>query len=97
MLILSGSVNTILYPLTEATRASPIPVFPEVDSTIVPPGLSFPERSASSMMLTPMRSLTDPPGFMDSTLARINPLTPAVTRRRRTSGVFPIVPSMFST
>lgn len=36
-----------------------MPVLPEVPSTIVPPGLSFPEFSAASTMETPMRSLTE--------------------------------------
>src|SRR4029453_2644328 len=54
--------------------ASPAPVLPLVGSTIVPPGLSWPERSARSTMASPMRSLTDPPGFRYSTLAsRVGP------------------------
>ena len=36
---------------------------------IVPPGFSFPSRSASSISLIPIRSLTDPPGLMYSSLA----------------------------
>ena len=39
--------------------ASAMPVFPEVPSTIVPPGFSWPDFSAASMMATPIRSLTE--------------------------------------
>src|SRR5919109_1562472 len=50
--------------------ASPTPVLPEVGSTIVPPGLSFPSRSAASMSGRPIRSFTEPPGFRYSSLTR---------------------------
>src|ERR1051325_8016482 len=50
--------------------ASPMPVLPLVGSTIVAPGLSLPWRSAVSMILRQMRSLTEPPGLNDSTLAQ---------------------------
>ena len=43
--------------------ASAMPVLPEVASTIVPPGLSSPERSAASTIETPMRSFTELAGF----------------------------------
>ena len=49
--------------------ASPTPVLPEVGSTIVPPGRSRPSRSAASIIASPMRSLFDPPGFMNSSFA----------------------------
>ena len=51
--------------------ARPTPVLPEVGSTIVPPGLSFPSRSAASIIGRPMRSFTEPPGFRYSSFARI--------------------------
>ena len=51
-------VNTALYPLTVATIASAIPVFPDVGSTIVSPGFSKPFFSASSIIARPIRSLT---------------------------------------
>ncbi len=38
--------------------AKATPVFPEVASTIDPPGFNFPVFSASSIMAIPMRSLT---------------------------------------
>ena len=60
--------NTVLYPITTAAIARPTPVLPEVHSTIVPPGLSWPAWTAASIIDTPIRSLTLPPGLNDSTL-----------------------------
>ena len=51
LLIFSGIVIIILYPLTAAESAIPIPVLPEVGSIRVSPGLIFPARSASSTLL----------------------------------------------
>jgi len=65
----SGTKNTTLYPLFTPMSASPTPVFPAVASMMVPPGLSFPERSASSIIPMAARSFTLPPGFMYSSLA----------------------------
>ena len=42
--------------------ASPSPVLPEVGSTMVSPGLNWPEASAASIMAKPIRSLTLEPG-----------------------------------
>src|SRR5215470_4131283 len=56
---------------------------------IVPPGRSLPVRSASSIMVRPILSLTLPPGLSSSSLARTVGLIPAVTFWRRTIGVFP--------
>src|ERR1700679_3064131 len=50
------------------TCARPRPVLPAVASTIVPPGLSLPSRSAASIIDLPMRSLIEPPGFWLSSL-----------------------------
>ena len=51
------------------TNASAIPVLPEVASTIVErPGSMSPSASAASIIATPMRSLTLPPGLKDSSL-----------------------------
>src|SRR5437867_8726342 len=72
-----------------AAMARPCPVFPDVGSTIVPPGFSRPARSAASIMGSPMRSLTLPPGFSISNLARMVGFRPRVTLCRRTSGVLP--------
>ena len=46
-----------------------IPVLPEVGSMTVPPGRSFPNLSASSIILIPIRSFMEPPGFMNSHFA----------------------------
>jgi len=59
-----------LYPLVAAARASPIPVFPEVGSMSVSPGLIRPDASASRIIWSPMRSLTDPPALKNSHFAR---------------------------
>src|SRR5438093_800285 len=69
--------------------ARPTPVLPDVGSTIVPPGRSFPSRSASSIIARPMRSLTEPPGLRNSSFARISGRTSRPTRSSRTIGVSP--------
>src|SRR6184192_2347900 len=74
--------------------ASAWPVFPDVGSTMVPPGFSSPRRSASSIIRSPIRSFTLPPGFRVSTLARIVGRSPAVIRWSRTSGVCPTASRM---
>ena len=45
-----------------------MPVLPAVASIIVPPGFSSPDFSASSMIESPIRSLIEPPGLLDSNL-----------------------------
>ena len=75
--------------MTAAAMARPTPVLPLVGSTIVPPGLSQPLRSASSIMRMPMRSLTEPPGLSISSLATTGVRIPLVTRLSRTRGVCP--------
>ena len=64
---------------------------PEVASTIVVrPGSMRPSRSAASIIATPMRSFTEPPGLKDSSLAYSSTSTPSGTIRvRRTIGVRP--------
>ena len=64
-------------------------MLPEVGSTIVPPGLSSPSRSAASIIASPMRSFTEPPGFRYSSFARIVPGTSREIRSSRTIGVDP--------
>ena len=59
-----------------ATKASAMPVLPEVGSTSVPPGLIAPAASSASIMLTPMRSLTLAIGLKNSSLARMSASTP---------------------
>jgi hypothetical protein len=67
----------------------PMPVLPDVGSISVSPGLMRPDFSASSSILTPMRSLTLPPGFRYSHFARSSQSYPLVTLLRRTIGVRP--------
>ena len=67
-----------------------MPVLPAVPSTMTPPGLSSPFSSASRMMNSPARSLTDWPGFMNSALPRISQPVSSEARFRRISGVLPI-------
>src|SRR5438128_2367674 len=57
---------------------------------MVPPGRSFPSRSAASIIRIPIRSFTDPPGLSISSFASTVGRSPRVTARRRTSGVSPI-------
>src|SRR5438045_6655716 len=72
--------------------ASPMPVLPDVPSTIVPPGFSRPARSASSIIFTAMRSLIELPGLKVSILAStVASVTPFVIALMRTSGVWPMV------
>src|SRR5437867_5527018 len=92
--ILSGMVKMQRYPFTAAAIASPTPVLPDVASTIRPPGLSRPSRSAASIIASPIRSFTEPPGLKYSALAYTGVRIPWVTRFSRTSGVQPIVSRM---
>ena len=64
-------------------------MLPEVGSTIVPPGLSFPSRSAASIIAIPIRSLFEPPGFRYSSFASSVGATSRPIRSSRTIGVRP--------
>jgi hypothetical protein len=75
--------------LIAAAIASPAPVLPEVGSTIVPPGCRRPSRSAASIIASPIRSLTEPPGFRYSSFAAIVPGTSREIRASVTIGVPP--------
>jgi hypothetical protein len=74
--------------------ASEMPVFPEVGSRIVWPGEIAPRSSASSIIARATRSLTDPVGLCDSSLAQSR--TPGLGDRRRssTNGVLPMAWTM---
>src|SRR5207245_8235669 len=63
---------------------------------IVPPGFNSPFASASSIIFSPIRSLTLPPGFIISSLASARQGTPAMILGSLTKGVFPIVSRMLS-
>src|SRR5271166_3420543 len=77
-----------------------MPVLPLVASTIlVRPGSILPSASAASIMATPMRSLTLPPGLNASSFAYIStPLAPAAVpssiRGSPTNGVSPTSSAM---
>ena len=64
-------------------------MLPDVGSTIVPPGLSSPSRSAASMMRVAMRSCDEPPGLSYSIFASTVARMPVVTLLSLTSGVLP--------
>ena len=75
------------------TKAKAIPVLPLVGSTMVVSGPIRPSASKASIMDQPMRSLTEPRGFMNSHLPRISARTPWAWAilDMRTSGVLPMV------
>lgn len=60
------------------------PVLPDVGSiTTLLPGMSLPSRSAASTMAFAMRSLTDPPADMNSTLPTTKAMRKFSVRRAR--------------
>src|SRR5204862_2318230 len=77
--------------------ARPMPVLPDVPSMIVPPGLSRPAFSASSIIFTAIRSLIELPGLNVSILAStVASTSPRVIRLMRTIGVSPIASRIVS-
>jgi hypothetical protein len=85
----SGITMTVRYPIAAPTSASPIPVLPAVPSTMVPPGRRSPRATASRMIDSAARSLTDWPGLRNSALPRISQPVSSDARRNRISGVLP--------
>ena len=76
-----------------------MPVLPLVGSiSTVLPGAMMPCFSIASIMLTPMRSLTEDSGLKNSSFSRMSALAPASLGMRcmRTSGVSPMVSVMES-
>src|SRR6185503_17043502 len=73
-----------------------MPVLPDDGSRIVAPGVSAPSSSASSTILSAMRSFDDPPGFCPSSLAQILTSGFGESWCTPTSGVLPISPRMLS-
>ena len=57
---------------------------------VVRPGAMRPSRSATSIMASPMRSLTLPPGLNDSSLPSTSAPVSSEMRLRRTKGVCPM-------
>ena len=80
------------------TKASAIPVLPEVGSTITVSGPIRPSRSAAAIIAAPMRSLTEASGLKNSSLAAISATQPASVAIRwiLTKGVLPTVSTMLS-
>ena len=92
----SGMVRIRRYPRLAATKASAIPVLPEVGSTSVPPGFSFPVASSCRIMFRPIRSFTLASGLKNSHLKRRVAFTPSDSANfgAATSGVAPTVSRM---
>ena len=67
-----------------------MPVLPEDDSMIVCPGRRIPSFSASTTMARAILSLTEPPGFWPSSLARMRTAGLGLSRLTSTSGVSPM-------
>ena len=70
--------------------ASEMPVLPDVGSRIVWPGLIAPCSSADSISERATRSLIDPVGLCDSSLAQMRTPGFGESRLSSTSGVLPI-------
>ena len=65
-------------------------MLPLVGSTTTErPGLISPSSSAASIIATPIRSLTEPPGLKYSSLAQTSPASPSASRSSSTIGVSP--------
>ena len=86
----SGITIIVFKPKALPTNASPIPVFPAVPSTIVPPFCINLFSRAFSMIYFAALSLTLPPGFINSAFPKI--LHPVSSEKyfNSISGVFPI-------
>ena len=70
--------------------ASAMPVLPDDGSMIVRPGVRVPSASASWTIRQAMRSLTEPPGFWPSSLARIRTSGLGLRLLTSTIGVLPM-------
>ena len=96
IVIVSGMVRMSLMPLAAATNASAMPVLPLVGSISTVFLVILPDLSPSSIIESPMRSLTLESGLKNSSLSRISAWAPwaAAVRLRRTRGVLPMVSVM---
>ena len=91
----AGMTMRTRKPMAAPIMARAMPVLPEVASTMVMPGRSAPERTASRTMRSAGRSLTDPPGLLPSTLASTRVRGGSASRAlTSTSGVLPIADRM---
>ncbi len=70
-----------------------MPVLPEDGSMIVRPGVRVPSSSASVIIASAMRSLTDPAGFWPSIFARMRTSGFGLSSLTSTIGVLPIMSS----
>src|SRR3954462_5750074 len=70
--------------------ARAMPVLPDDGSMICWPGRSEPAASASRIICRAMRSLTEPAGFCDSSLARMRSSGLGLSTLTSTSGLSPI-------
>ena len=95
-LAVSGIIMMTLYPLSFPINDNAIPVFPEVGSTIVPPGCNFPSFSAASIIPRAARSFTLPPRLYFSSFTYTSAMFSSFSRLSFTTGVFPINSKMFS-
>jgi len=86
----SGRTILMGYPFTLAIMARAIPVLPDEDSMICWPGRRLPSFSASSIIALAARSLTEPPGFHPSSLARMATRGLGLRELTSTIGVLPI-------
>ena len=91
---LSEVTKIHLYPRAIPAIANPRPVFPDVPSIIVPPGLSKPFLSASNTILIPILSLTEFPGLNVSYFAYTGQGKSFTILFNLTIGVLPIVSEM---
>ena len=71
-----------------------MPMFPELDSMIVVPGLIAPDSIPYLMILRAGLSFVLPPGLSDSNLAHTRRSESAKRRFNLTSGVRPMAPSI---
>ena len=78
------------YPRAAQTRASEMPVVPDVYSTTVPPGASRPSAAARSTIARAIRSFMLPVGLADSSFATTRAAPAGTTRWSSISGVLPI-------
>ena len=87
-----GEDQPVVTGSSSTSASAAIPVLPLVGSrrmTRTALAAIKPSRSALSIIATPIRSLTEPPGLKYSTLATTSPATSAPRRGRETSGVLP--------
>jgi len=85
----SGIRINVRRPRELPARVSPIPVFPAVPSTTVPPGSMSLRARPSSRRYFAARSLTEPPGFMNSHFPNTSQPVDSDALRSRISGVLP--------